>query len=127
MRFPLRSILAISLLGCGLVSQLFAERTGKGLQVIYDFNSYKGEIISDGSGISPAIDLRIADPKDVRRSKGALEIRNKTKISSEKPAKRLSEAIKRSGRCRPQFSGCKNRALRNESRAYPRLPLHRVP
>jgi len=96
-RLVFRSMVLGSLLGCIQLSPLAAQRTSGGLQVLYDFDASSGEIVKDRSGATPPMDLRISDPKAVRRSKGALEIRGKTLVRSEKPARRLAEAIKRSG------------------------------
>ncbi len=84
-------------MGLLLIAPLAAERTSKDLQVFYDFGASTGEIVRDSSALIPPIDLRISDPKSVRRTEGALEISKKTVLRSEKPAKRLTEAVKRSG------------------------------
>lgn len=76
---------------------LAAQRVSEGLQALYTFDDSSGEVIKDRSGAAPPIDLRISDPESVRRSKGTLEIRDKTLVRSEEPARRLAEAVKRSG------------------------------
>jgi hypothetical protein len=86
-----------SLASLALLSPLVAQRVTNGLVVLYDFDSSSGNIVRDRSGAGQPIDLQITEPKDVLRSKGALELRGKTSVSSKKPANRLTEAIKRSG------------------------------
>ena len=75
----------------------YTGRVPTDLQVLYDFQSDTGDIVKDRSGAGTPIDLRIADPKAVVRTKGALEVRGKTSIGSEKPPPRLIDAIKKSG------------------------------
>ena len=74
-----------------------AGRVKTGLQAIYDFNSADGSVVKDRSGVQPALDLRIADLKAVRRTKGMLEVRAKTVIRSDKPAVKIFNAVRRSG------------------------------
>jgi hypothetical protein len=76
-------------------SQNFRVRNG--LQVLYDFASPSGPLVQDRSGVGQPINLRISDPNSVRRSEGALEVRGKTMIRSDKPAKKLIDAVRRSG------------------------------
>ncbi len=95
--FSAVQLLIVSLIGCALLSPLAAERATKDLQVFYDFGNPGGEIVRDVSGLAPAIDLRISDPKAVRWTNGLLEVRSKTALRSEKPTARLAEAVKRSG------------------------------
>lgn len=68
-----------------------------GLLALYDFSSTDGATITDRAGIKPPIDLRITEPKAVRRTTGELEIIKPTLIRSEKEPARLTEAIKQSG------------------------------
>ena len=72
-------------------------RTRRGLQALYDFRSPSGVIVKDRSGVGKPINLRITNLKAVHRSKGSLEVRGKTLIQSDKPASRITEAIRRSG------------------------------
>ncbi|MCH7989601.1 MAG: DUF1587 domain-containing protein, partial [Planctomycetes bacterium] len=72
-------------------------RTRSGLLALYDFSSPSGLIVKDRSGVGKPVDLRITNPKAVHRSKGSLEVRGKTLIRSDKPATRITEAIRRSG------------------------------
>ncbi len=73
------------------------ERVGSELLALYDFTSAGGAIVQDRSGLAEPLDLRIADPKSVRQSDGALEIVGKTLIRTDKPATRLIEAVRQSG------------------------------
>ena len=97
MRIAPSPIWRASLASLALLSPLAAQRVTNGLVVLYDFDSSSGNIVRDRSGAGQPIDLQITEPKGVLRSKGALELRGKTSVSSKKPAKRLTEAIKRSG------------------------------
>ncbi|SVD97050.1 uncharacterized protein METZ01_LOCUS449904, partial [marine metagenome] len=71
-----------------------AGRVKTGLQAIYDFNSAEGPVVKDRSGVQPALDLRIADLKAVRRTKGSLEVRAKTVIRSDKPSAKIFNAVR---------------------------------
>ncbi len=74
-----------------------AERSGEGLVALYDFRLAKGDIVKDRSGVGPPVDLKIENPKNVRRSKGTLEVRGQTLIRSDKPADKIFQAVRRSG------------------------------
>ena len=74
-----------------------AERSAEGLVVLYDFRLAKGSIVRDRSGAGQPLDLKIENPKNVRRSEGALEVRGKTLIHSDKPATKITEAVRRTG------------------------------
>ena len=76
---------------------LGAERVTSGLEVLYDFRTSDGDWIKDQSGNGGELDLRIENPKAVRKTSGSLEVVGKTLIRSEKPAAKLIEAVKRSG------------------------------
>ncbi|MDH3584134.1 MAG: LamG domain-containing protein, partial [Phycisphaerae bacterium] len=75
-----------------------AKRVGRGLQVFYDFASPTGAVVRDRSGAGAPVHLRITEPKSVRRTAGALEVRGDTLIRSDQSATRLTEAIRRSAR-----------------------------
>ncbi|MFT4637531.1 MAG: hypothetical protein ACI8T1_000841 [Verrucomicrobiales bacterium] len=72
------------------------ERVSDGLLALYDFQSPEGSVVKDRSGVGEALDLQIEEPNNVRRANGSLEIREKTLIRSEKPAAKITEAVKRS-------------------------------
>ena len=74
-----------------------ADRSGEGLVALYDFRLAKGSIVKDRSGVGQPLDLKIENPKNVRRSKGTLEVRGKTLIRSDKPAAKIFNAVRRSG------------------------------
>ena len=74
-----------------------AERSAEGLVVLYDFRLAKGSIVRDRSGAGQPLDLKIENPKNVRRSEGALEVRGRTLIHSDKPATKITEAVRRTG------------------------------
>jgi hypothetical protein len=73
------------------------SRVRNGLQVLYDFASSSGAVVQDRSGVGQPVNLKIADPKAVKRSEGKLEITGNTTIGSGKPAKKLIDAVRRSG------------------------------
>ena len=64
---------------------------------LYDFQLESGPLVKDRSGVTPPLDLRIANPQVVRRTGGALEIRGSTTIRTETPPVRLLNAIRQSG------------------------------
>ena len=72
-------------------------RVVRGLQAFYSFDDESGPLIKDRSGLGQPLNLRISNPKSVRRSSGRLEVRGKTSIRSDRPATRLNQAIRRSG------------------------------
>ena len=74
-----------------------ADRSGDGLVALYDFRLAKGSIVKDRSGVGKPLDLKIENPKNVRRTKGTLEVRGKTLIRSDKPAAKVFNAVRRSG------------------------------
>ncbi len=74
-----------------------AERVQAGLVALYDFRDDAGSLIKDRSGVGQAVDLKIENPKAVRRSKGSLEVHGNTVIRADKPAAKISAAIRRSG------------------------------
>ncbi len=78
-------------------SQAPAQRATRDLQALYDFSSASGPVIKDRSGTGQPIDLRLGNAKGVDRSKGTLKIRRGTLVQSQKPARRLVGAVKRSG------------------------------
>lgn len=63
---------------------------------VYDFKEGNGRIIHDRSGHDDAIDLLIETPDSVRWSNGALTVVSSASIVSQKSAKRLSEAVRKS-------------------------------
>lgn len=88
-----------------LTGQAFAQqsdnenhgsRIGKDLQVLYTFESDSGSVVRDRSGIGEPLDLKISDPKAVKRTKGKLLVSGKTTISSDGPARKLIDAVRRS-------------------------------
>ncbi len=74
-----------------------SSRVTSGLQILYDFASPSGAIIQDRSEVGEPINLSISDAKAVQRSAGKLVVIGKTTIRSIKPAKKLINAVRRSG------------------------------
>ncbi|NND96385.1 MAG: LamG domain-containing protein, partial [Pirellulaceae bacterium] len=73
------------------------ERVTNGLQLLFDFADASGNLVRDRSGAGQGGDLKISDPKSIRRMPGSLEIRTKAVIRSDKAPQRVVDAIKRSG------------------------------
>ena len=78
-----------------IAGSALAERSSEGLLLLYDFSSAEGDLVRDRSGVKPTLDLRIRDPKNVRRSAGELEVRKATILRSGQPAAKLERAVKR--------------------------------
>ncbi|MEM7394590.1 MAG: LamG-like jellyroll fold domain-containing protein, partial [Verrucomicrobiota bacterium] len=74
-----------------------AGRVRGGLVAFYDFTAGEGTVVEDRSGVEPAIDLRIEDPGAVEWGRGALKVKAKTLIRTDKPPKRMLETLKKSG------------------------------
>jgi hypothetical protein len=72
------------------------SRVAKGLLALYEFRSTGGTVVQDRSGAGNPANLRIADVTAVRRSKGMLQVLSKTVIRTEKPATRITDAIRKS-------------------------------
>lgn len=73
------------------------SRVGNDLQVLYTFDSDNGRVVLDRSGVGEPLNLKNSDPEAVRRSKGKLQISGKTIIRADRPAKKLIDAVRRSG------------------------------
>lgn len=71
-------------------------RVTAGLQVLYDFQG-SGPVVKDRSKVGKPLNLRIADMQHVQRTSGAIEVRQPTVIRSSGPAKKIIDAVKRSG------------------------------
>ena len=72
-----------------------ASRATAGLQVLYDFRAASGPLVKDRSGNGKPIDLRIKNPRAVRRSAGALEVRSPTVIQSDRSVGQLATVMRR--------------------------------
>ncbi len=70
---------------------------GEGVVVLFDFEGLQGDVIRDRAEAGQALDLKIQDGGAVRRSEGAVLIEGKTLIATGAPARRLTEAVRRSG------------------------------
>jgi len=64
---------------------------------LYDFQDAKGNVVRDRSGFGKALNLRIVNPKNVKRSAGQLEFRRGTVARSDQPARKIIDAVKKSG------------------------------
>ena len=94
------SQIAVCLFLAGLAnpaSAWSADRSTEGLVALYDFRLAKGSVVKDRSAVGQPLDLKIENPKNVRRSEGTLEVRGKTLIRSDKPAAKIFNAVRRSG------------------------------
>lgn len=96
--FSIRMFVGLLLL-CGASkahSQQSPTRIADGLLVFYDFRAFDGSSVKDTAGIDPPMDLRVSDSKVVKHRDTQLEVLGTTLLHTEKPASRLSEAIKSS-------------------------------
>ncbi|TWU08151.1 DUF1592 domain-containing protein [Stieleria varia] len=95
-------LLACIALTIGL-SQVRAEDLSAidGLIALYEFDEELGDSessIRDTSGVGRAMDLRIGQPKHVQRDRGSIRISGAASILSDGPARKLIDAVKRSGK-----------------------------
>lgn len=67
----------------------------KGLEALYTFEEGKGDTVRDRSGKSDPFNLKISDSSAVEWGEGRLTVEKPVLISSEGPAKRLTDAIKK--------------------------------
>jgi mono/diheme cytochrome c family protein len=74
----------------------FSSRVGNGLRAFYAFEEGSGNIVHDQSGSGQALDLQIDKPSAVQWKDGALVVRSATRIQSQRPAKKLIDAARRS-------------------------------
>ena len=85
------------ILGFFFVLLLPLSGEDKGLLVLYDFKSEDGSFIKDKAASGEPLDLKVLNKETVEKSNGVLSIKGKTLIRSEKPAKKIIDAIKTSG------------------------------
>jgi len=71
-------------------------RSHDGLLALYDFSEPEGATVHDRSGHGDPLDLTIADPTKVRRADASLQLTGPTSLRSQKPASKLSDAIRQS-------------------------------
>ncbi len=71
-------------------------RATSGLLVLYDFRG-EGPVVKDRSGTGNPLDLRIKDMAHVHRRDGSVQINQPTLIRGVGPAKKIVDAVKRSG------------------------------
>ena len=89
------AVLGNLLLGFLLFLPLYGE--DKGLLVLYDFQSSDSGKIIDKSSSGEALNLKVLKPNSIEKVDGALKIKGKTLIRSEKPATKIIQAVKKSG------------------------------
>lgn len=73
-----------------------SSRVTDELQTLYTFESGKGDIVRDRSGVGKPLDLKIGKSSAAQWSDGSLKIKAATIIASDAPAKKVIDAIKRS-------------------------------
>ena len=73
-----------------------SARSGRGLLALYDFSEGGGQLVHDRSGTGTPLDLVIGKPNSVRWSKGWLTVGSSASITSRGPAKKITDAVKRS-------------------------------
>ena len=90
-------LFGIAYLAAASVAVRAEERVTSGLVVLYDFEEGAGTTIRDRSSAAPPLDLRIETPRVVRWKPGAIAIDGSAAIASAAPAKKIVEAITKSG------------------------------
>ncbi len=97
-QFALGTLCGALVLGGGLRGQESdSARVHDGVAALYDFRSLDGGIVRDRSKVKPLLDLRVADAKPVQLGDAGLDVTGPALIHTERPASRLTEAIKKSG------------------------------
>ena len=74
-----------------------AGRVGRDLLALYDFKYKSGAVVADRSGVGSPLNLRITNPRAVRRAAGWLELRGETTIRSDKPATKIVKGVQKNG------------------------------
>lgn len=74
-----------------------SARVRSGLVALYTFDASEGETVYDRSGTQPALDLRIENPSSTVWQDGGLLIQSAARIASKSPARKIVEAVQRSG------------------------------
>ncbi|MEQ8787354.1 MAG: DUF1592 domain-containing protein [Pirellulaceae bacterium] len=82
---------------CSAFAQESPQRVERGLVCRYEFNEDGGRVIRDSSGVGEPLDLTIDKPGAVRWVDGALLVESPVALVTSQPAKKLIDAIKRSG------------------------------
>jgi hypothetical protein len=90
-------LILIAYLAAACVAVRAEERATSGLVVLYDFEEGAGTTIRDRSSAAPPLDLRIETPRAVRWKPGAIAIDGSAAIASSAPAKKIVEAVVKSG------------------------------
>ncbi len=91
---PLITALILSNLAA---AQVKTSRATRGLQAIYSFEAGKGDVIADRSGVGRPLNLKIEKMSSVEWLDGALSVRSSDTIRSVGSAKKITDAVKRSG------------------------------
>ncbi len=76
-------------------AQAKPERVSQGLLVDYRFNEATGTKVHDYSGVQPPLDLVVENATAVRWISGGLAIQSPTILNTQGPARRLTEAIRK--------------------------------
>jgi len=101
MRRPLLALMTVvSVVPAVLVPETLAQsptgRVDRGLVALYDFTERDGQIVHDRSGVGQPLDLTIDQADKVRWSDGALVVTSSVRIASAQPARKLTDAIRKS-------------------------------
>ena len=72
-----------------------SPRSRDGLLAFYDFASEKGDIVFDRSGVGAPLNLKISNPKNVRRTRGAMQVNEKVSIKSLSAATKITRNLRR--------------------------------
>jgi hypothetical protein len=73
------------------------ERVAGGLVALYDFEEGAGTTVRDRSSAAPPLDLRIESPRTVGWRPGAISLNGSAAIASSAPAKKIVDAVTKSG------------------------------
>ena len=90
-------VLILTAVVLGLSTETSAQRSDLGLIALYDFANPDGELVVDRSGNGDPLNLKVSDPIGVERAAGWLSVKRSVLIRSEKPARKVVDAVKRTG------------------------------
>ena len=96
-RMALPRVLAVIFVLCSSRESCAESRVTRDLLALYRFEAGSGDIVRDESGVGEPLDLRIDRPERARRTDGRLAITRPLRIVSRAPARKIIEAVKRSG------------------------------
>ena len=96
--------LALAMLVAIVPSQA-GDRVHEGLLALYDFRLAKGEMVKDRSGAGQPLDLKIENPKNVRRSEGGVRFAGRLWFAPSNPLRKSQMQLSNLRRLRSRH-GC---------------------